>query len=72
MQVSCTMYSATYNPRISAVGLRTTRSLLTASARSTATGITTGMIGTTTQEGERKRDQSECVVKLNVTWVPKH
>ena len=43
----CTMHSITYNPSISVVFLRTTRSLLTASARSMAIGITTGMIGTT-------------------------
>ena len=50
LQVSCSVpciNSATYNPSISVVFLRTTRSLLTASARSTAIGITTGMIGTT-------------------------
>ena len=41
----------TYNPRFSSVGLRTTRSLLTASERSTAIGITTGMIGTTGGRG---------------------
>ena len=39
--------SVTYNPRFSSVGMRTTRSLLTVSERSTAIGITTGMIGTT-------------------------
>ena len=43
----CTMHSVTYNPRIPVVFLRTTRSLLTPSPRSTAIGITTGMIGTT-------------------------
>ena len=51
----CHEYSVTYNPRplFSSVGLRTTRSLLTASERSTAIGITTGMIGTT--GGKRRR-----------------
>ena len=45
------VHSATHNPRTSLVDLRTTRSLLTASERSTAIGITTGIIGTT---GERE------------------
>ena len=53
--MSCTYYtvcSVTYNPRpFSSVGLRTTRSLLTASERSTAIGMTTGMIGTTAGRG---------------------
>ena len=51
----CAVHSATYNPWTSVVGMRTTRSLLTTSERSTAIGITTGMIGTTggkTKEGE--------------------
>ena len=39
--------SVTYNPWICGVGTRTTRSPLTASERSTASGITTGTIGTT-------------------------
>ena len=38
------------NSIISSVGLRTTRSSLTASERSTASGIATGMIGTTGEE----------------------
>ena len=41
------MHSITYNPWLCGVGTRTTRSPLTASERSTAIGITTGMIGTT-------------------------
>ena len=45
--IYCTMHSATYNPCLCGVGTRTTRSLLTALERSTAIGITTGMIGTT-------------------------
>ena len=46
----CTADSLTYNPLISAVDLRITRSLLTASERSIASGITTGIIGTTACE----------------------
>lgn len=42
--------SFTYNPLISAVDFRITRSLLTASERSTASGITTGIMGTTAWE----------------------
>ena len=42
-----TMHSVTYNPWLCGVGLRTTRSLLTASVRSKSIGISTGMIGTT-------------------------
>jgi len=37
----------TYNPRWVDVSRRTTRSVLTASERSTARGMITGMIGTT-------------------------
>ena len=40
-------FSVTYNPWLCGVGKRTTRSPLTASERSTAIGITTGMMGTT-------------------------
>ena len=46
------MHSATYNPEMSIVDLRT-RSLLVTLERSTAIGITTGMIGTT--EGREER-----------------
>ena len=46
----CTADSLTYNPLISAVDFRVTRSLLTASERSTASGITTGIIGSTAWE----------------------
>ena len=54
-------YSVTYNPRplFSSVGLRTRRSPLTASERSIASGITTGMIGTT----GGKRRKGNVVVK---------
>ena len=45
--IYCTMHSVTYNPWLCGVGKRTTRSPLTTSERSTAIGITTGMIGTT-------------------------
>ena len=48
--MACIVRSATYNP-----GMRTTRSPLTASERSTAIGITTGMIGTTGGRGEGKQ-----------------
>ena len=49
------MCSVTYNPQpFSSVVLRTTRSLLTASERSTAIGMTRGMIGTTAGGGARK------------------
>ena len=53
--MACIVHSATYTPGISAVGLRTTRSVLTASERSTIIGITTGMIGTTGGRGEGKQ-----------------
>ena len=46
----CSMHPVTYNPRIFGVGLRTTRSPLTATERSTAIGITTGMMGTTKEQ----------------------
>ena len=52
--IYCIVHSAAYNPWISVVGMRTTRSLLTAPERSTAIGITTGMIGTTGRRGEGK------------------
>ena len=44
------MHSATYNPEMFIVDLRTTRSLLVTLERSTAIGITTGMIGTTEEK----------------------
>ena len=47
----CTVHSTTYNPLMSVVGLRTTRSLWTASERSTASGTTTGTTGTTEERG---------------------
>jgi len=46
----CSGYKTTYNPCWVGVVLRTTRSVLTVSERSTAIGITTGMIGTTEDE----------------------
>ena len=42
--------NATYNPRWVDVSRRTTRSVLTASERSTARGMITGMIGTTGEQ----------------------
>ena len=51
MFLCCCVCKATYNPRgLVSVVRRTTRSVLTASERSTAIGITTGMIGTTGDE----------------------
>ena len=55
--IYCTMHFITYNPRLCGVGTRTTRSALTTSERSTAIGITTGMIGTT----DDKRRNTTCV-----------
>ena len=61
-------YSVTYNPRplFSSVGFRTRRSPLTASERSTAIGITTGMIGTT--GGKRRKGN----VVVNISTFQYH
>ena len=61
--IYCTMHSVTYNPWLCGVGKRTRRSPLTASERSTAIGITTGMIGTT----DDKRRNTNCVKHQDIS-----
>ena len=50
------VHSATHNPWTFVVDLGTTRSLLTASERSTAIGMTTGIIGATWEEEKEDRN----------------
>ena len=71
MFLCCCVCKATYNPRgLVSVVRRTTRSVLTASERSTAIGITTGMTGTT--GGENCIHFRTSTMEMYMTWVAKY